>query len=786
MLKNYLLIALRALRRQQGYTAINLVGLALGLACSLFILLYIQDELKYDRHHEDAEQIYRVHTMFGDYGVALTPSIVAPLFTREFPEVQATTRLVPSRGVVRYEDHLFEESAFYYADSSFFDVFTHPFVHGTPDRALDRPNTVVLTASTAQRYFGKENPVGRTLLVDNQTDYEVTGVIEDLPLTSHYQFDVLASLASVPQLVSSEAWAPVNFYTYVRATDEAARARLDEKMPELVSRYLEADEDSRSLSLMPLVDIHLHANVEYELDPTGDIRYVYGFLTVGVLILLIACINYMNLATARSMQRAREVGVRKALGAFRGQLGRQFFAESAVLTGMALLLALSLVSTLLPAFNQFAGKDISATLLTDPWVLLTVGGVGVFVSFIAGSYPAVFLSRFKPVAVLRGTLHGVRGGQGLRKLLVVAQFGVSTVLIAGTAVVMAQLNYLQDQNLGFDKEHLVVLPIDDRLLSERSETIKADLLSHPSVRAATAITQPPGLLNWTYGMLPLDTPEAQWRPTKGLLADADVIDGLGLSLVAGRAFSSAPPTPDSTNYQFIVNETLASNQGWTVEDAVGQRLNIDGRIGSIIGVVADFHFRSLHDRIEPLTIWYQPALTQYLAVRLAPGEIQGALDHLEATWAVHAAHRPFTYRFLDGVYDRLYRSEQQMGQLASLFAGLAIVIACLGLLGLAAFAIQQRRKELGVRKVLGATVTQVVGLLTTDFLKLIGLALLVGLPVTYLALERWLSGFAYHVELSAGPFLLAAGLLVGIASLTVSSQAIRAALTNPIHTLRQE
>ncbi|MEM1128861.1 MAG: ABC transporter permease, partial [Bacteroidota bacterium] len=679
-------LAFRTLKRERGYAAINLVGLAVGLACSLFILLYVQDEWQYDQYHEDAEHIYRVHGVDEDGEFALTPTIVAPLFVREFPEVQAATRIDTRSGVVRYEQRLFEERNLFFVDSTFFDVFTHAFVHGGPEQALTRPRTMVLTASTAQRYFGDENPVGRTVLVNNASEYEVTGVVEDVPLTSHYQFDILASFASRTYWAENEVWDSANFYTYVRVSDAEAGETLAAKIPELIARREAAGDNARQLALMPLLDIHLFSEVPYELDPTGSIGYVLGFLTIGLLLLLIACINYMNLATARSMRRAREVGVRKAVGALRGQLAGQFYGESVLLVGISLVMALALVVGLLPFFNDLTAKGLTVGHFLTPGTLGLIAAVGLLVSLMAGSYPALVLSRFEPAAVLRGGVHGGRGGKGLRKLLVVAQFGISTVLIAGTAVVVSQLQFLQEQNLGFDKEHVVVMPLNDRTLRGSRDVIKADLLRSPAIRAASAINQVPGNLGWTSGIQFPGASADEWQATKGLPADADVVDGLGLTVIAGRAFPDSPPLPDSTNsnFQFIINETLAGRGGWTPEEAVGQRIQVDSRTGTIIGVVADFHFQSLREAIEPLTIWYDPDQTFNLAVRLTPGSQQAALAHLEATWAVHAAHRPFAYRFLDDVYDRLYRNEQQMGRLAGLFSGLAIFIACLGLLGLAA------------------------------------------------------------------------------------------------------
>ncbi len=788
MLKSYLRIALRTLRRQPGYTALNVTGLAVGVACCLFLLLYVRDELSYDRFHEDADAIYRVNMVVPqvDATIGVTPNIVAPLLTREFPEVRASTRVEPHGGLVRAGDRVFDDNDFYFVDSTFFDVFTFPLLAGDARTALNRPYTVVLTESTAEKFFGDADPIGRTLTRNNDEEYEVTGVVADVPATSHFTFDFLASFASREQWANEETWSSANFFTFVRTTSPEAGTGLQAKIDALVERLRAEGEEPRILALQPLTAIHLGTEVAYDLDATGDITYVYGFATVALLILLIACINYMNLATARSAQRAKEVGLRKSLGAFRGQLIRQFYSESAVLTFGGLVLALALVGLGLPWFNALSGKALTFGTLASPGIVALIVGIFVVVSVVAGSYPAFYLSNFQPARVLRGRVRVGRGASWLRQGLVVLQFGISAFLIAGTLVVTSQLRHMNAQNLGFDKEHLVILPLSDSILQEQYPAMEAALRQNPAVAAVTAINQIPGQLGWTSGFHAEGLAEADEFLIKGLPADAAVTDGLGLTLVAGRGFPATPPAPDSANYQFVLNETAVQRLGWTPDEAIGRRVAVDARWGDVIGVAQDFHFRSLQEAIEPLAIWYQPDQVFHLAVRLAPGDTRAALDGLEAVWGRFAAHRPFSYRFLDDVYDRLYRNERQLGQIISVFAFLAIFVACLGLFGLASFTAERRTKEIGVRKVLGASVPNLVALLTKDFVVLVLVAFAVAVPVAWLATSRWLEGFAYRIEVGPGVFLGAGAVVLTIALVTVGGQAFRAATTDPVKALRYE
>ena len=787
MLKNYLLIALRTLRRQKGYAALNVVGLAVGVACCLFLLLFVRDELSYDRFHEEPEALFRLHADFAERGreIALTPALVGPLLERELPEVQTFTRLVASGGVVRAEERVFDEGAFHFADSTFFEVFTHAFLAGDAETALDRPNTVVLTASTAERYFGDADPIGQTLVRNNDETFEVTGVMVDVPANSHYRFDFLASFSTLPW-VEHGAWTGANFYTYVRTRSVEAGETLPAQVSALLSRLEEAGESPWALRVVPVTDIHLHSRAEHEIDATGDATYVKGFTLVALLILLIACINYMNLATARAGQRAKEVGLRKSLGAFRGQLVRQFFSESAVLTSGGLALALVLVGIGLPWFNEISGKALTFGTLGEPEIIALVIGTFLVVSVVAGSYPALYLSGFQPARVLRGRAVASGASSWLRRGLVVLQFGVSAFLIAGTLVVMSQLRFLSDQHLGFDKEHLVTLPLGDPILREQYPAIEDAIRQSPNVTEVAAVNQIPGNLGWTSGFHAEGVSDEEPLYVRGLPADATVADGLGLELVAGAAFPASPPAPDSTNFLYLLNETAARQAGWTAEEAVGKRMAVDARRGEVVGVVRDFHFRSLHDAIDPLAIWYDPGNVRHLVVRLAPGDTRAALGHLEGVWGQFAAHRPFSYRFLDDVYDRLYRSEQQLGRIVSVFAFLAIFVACLGLFGLASFTAERRRKEVGVRKVLGATVPNLVLLLARDFVVLVAVAFVIAVPLVWLGMREWLGGFAYQVGLGPGPFLVAGGLLLAVALVTVSTQALRAASSDPVKALRYE
>ena len=786
MLRNYLLVALRTLRRQRVHTTINIVGLAVGVACCVFLLLFVRDELSYDRFHEHAESIHRVNILLDEGGtIALTPTIAAPWLKREIPEVVVATRVEKRGGLVSVDDQVFDERGFFFVDSTFFDVFTFPFVAGDPSTALDRPGTVLLTQSTAAKYFGDDDAMGRRILRNNEEEFEVTGIIADVPSNSHLQFDFLASFSSREYWANNEMWSAANFFSFVRLADDARVDVVQQKIHAQLAALLEVGEEPRNLVLQPLTSIHLRSGILYELDASGSMSYVIGFGALAVLVLLIACINYMNLATARSLLRSKEVGLRKSLGAARSQLIGQFYGEAALLAFGALVLACGIVSVGLPWFNQLSGKELSPSALFEPGILLLALGVFLIVALVAGSYPALFLSRTEPVRALRGRLGSTRSTTRVRRGLVVLQFTISAFLIVATLVVISQVRFMQNRDLGFDKEHVVEMPINDPVLYTSFTAIRQSLEASPAIVAASAVSQIPGQIGWTDRVQSEGMSEDDQFSIKGLPAEAGVVEALGIAVIAGRDFAENPPMPDSANFQYLLNETLVQQLGWTPDDAIGRRM-LEPRVGEVIGVVQDFNFNTLHVPIEPLAIWYSPRDIGRIVARIVPGQTDPALQHIRETWERFAPGVPFSYRFIDDVYNLQYEDERRMSGVLSIFAAIAILVACLGLLGLASFTAEKRTREIGVRKVLGASVPGIVGLLSRDFLVLVAIAFLAAAPLTWIALQKWLGGFAYQVDVGVGVFLLAGVAILVIALATVSTQAIRAATANPVKSLRYE
>jgi putative ABC transport system permease protein len=810
MLKNYLKIALRNLLRHKGYSLINVAGLAVGIACCLLILLYVQDELAYDRHHEKAGQIYRAaldgRLADKDFHFAVSCAPLAVILPQELPEVLASTRLRNRSGVlVRSGEKRFTEDHIFYADSTVFGVFTFPLVQGDPKTALAHPNAIVLTVAMAAKYFGDENPIGKTLALDDQ-DYQITGVMQDAPRQSHFHPDFLAAMATLPDS-RDPSWLNNNFYTYLVLPANTSATEFEAKVATVVKKYVDPqvkaavgigfDEFVASggryrYYLQRLPDIHLHSKLDVEIEANGDIKYLYIFSAIAVFILLIACINFMNLATARSANRAKEVGIRKVLGSFRSQLVQQFLSESILISVIALLIAIGLAELLLPFFNNLAAKQLQADFLSGNPARFGLIGFALLVGIIAGSYPAFFLASFQPVSVLKGKLSrpGGTGSRWLRSGLVVFQFAISIALIAGTAVVQQQLQYVQRQNLGFDKEHVVVIQKAGKL-KQQSPAFKQELLRSPEVLNASAATEVPGRWFSNTTVQPEGAPPDRFELLWYLAADEDFVKTLGMKIIAGRNFSKAFSTDSSA---VILNETAVKRLGLT--EAVGKKIVLMGRTReeslkfTVIGVLKDFHFESLRQEIRPLALFPQRALRErapgFVAVRLRPKNLPATLAFLENKWREFVPHHPFEYSFLDADFEALYRAEQRTGRIFGAFSALAILIACLGLFGLASFMTEQRTKEIGVRKVLGASVAQVVILLSKDFTRLVLIALMIAAPAAYLAMNRWLQDFAYRIEISWWVFALAGSVALFIALLTVSTQAIKAALANPVEALRYE
>ncbi len=806
MFKNYVKLALRNLKRYKGYSFINLTGLAIGIACCILILLYVQDEFSYDRYVDDYDRIYRMvldlSTPDGeDISLARTPPPWAPALAQDYPAVRNYVRLktpMVSWLVSNEErDKKFHEKGFYFADETVFEFFDFKLIQGDPRTALQDPLTLVLTESTAQRYFGGDDPVGKILRLDNAYDLEVTGVMQDVPPNSHFDFDILASihtLSSIPIYGDTNylTWRSALFpdlYTYIKLREGYAIADLEEQMPEFLDRYLAEILNQANISVRPhfqaLTSIHLHSNLEAEIRANSDISYVYIFSAIALFVLVIACINFMNLATARSSNRAQEVGMRKVVGAERKQLISQFIGESIVWAFLSLLLAVVLVSVTLPFFNAVSGKDLAVGMMTWDFAL-GILGLTMLVGILAGSYPAVFLSSFQPVAVFRGALKVGRSNSRLRKFLVVFQFTLSLIFIIGTAIVYNQLRYVQNKGLGFAKEQVVVLPMGDPRARQIYMTFKDRVMQEPEVLALSGTSSVPGGLIGVNLLLPEGATRGNEITLGSFLVDHDFVDALGLELVAGRAFSREFST--DTMQAFILNETAIRRLGWEGE-AVNKRLSMGNfKRGQVIGVVKDFHAKSLHQRIEPLVIHIAPDPDAFLqlAVRISTQNIDREIASLQTAWEEIYPHDPFVYSFLDEDFGRLYHSDRQRGQIFLTFSVLAVAIACLGLLGLASFTAEQKTKEIGIRKVLGASIPGIIRLLSMEFVKLVLLANLIAWPLAYLVMNNWLQNFAYRENIPLLIFPLAGVLSILIALVTVSFQATKAALTDPVDSIRTE
>lgn len=797
MLRNYLTIALRNFRKHPGYVAINIAGLAIGLCCCILILLFVRDELSYDQFHNHADRIARVNvemrlTDTPNYGTSSAYPL-ADFLTTSFPEIEAATRIHNAGSVLmrRGEVSDYEEKG-RYAEPSFFDIFDFSLERGNSETALTDPYTVVMTAEKARQYLGDTDPIGQAVSVKSwhgEHDLTVTGILAPVPEHSHLQFDFLISNET---LVAAQGerfttnWHSINGTTYLLLREGMDWAALDERIDPLVRDYVTGEYPGRNIwftyYLQPLTDIHLN-RLGLPNDAEGDMRYIYIFSTIALLILLIACINYMNLATARSAKRAKEVGMRKVLGAQRGQLARQFLIEAICLSGVAFLLAIALTELLLPVFNELTGKTLATHAWSNPTLIGALFGASLVTGVLAGSYPALFLSRFRPIKVLRGVYRAGSSGALLRKGLVVTQFACGVALIISTLVIFQQLDFMQEKRLGFEEEQVVVMPLRDMELKRQHAPIQQAMTAVPGVRAVTIGMSVPGTGGSGHGVRLAEAPKEEGFIQQVLAVDTEYEDVMGMELVAGRWFDADHPADSSA---YVINETAAHYFG--LDEPLGRQLNRNDNVGEIVGVVQDFHFASLHEEIKPLIIYMGKEAWDFnqMALKVDGQRLPETLAAMETAWQQVAPGQPFSYSFLDEDLDRLYASEQRLGKIFGTFAFLGIFVACLGLLGLAAFTAEQRTKEIGIRKVFGAGVPGLVLLLSKDFLRLVVFAFVIAAPVGYFLMQRWLEDFAYRIELGASVFVLAGVLAVLIALLTVSYQATRAALADPIKSLRYE
>ena len=802
MIRNYFKMAWRSLLKQKGFSFINIFGLATGMACSLLIFLFVKDETSYDRFHRDASQIYRVVKDFvNDDGSRLpdatTPPALAPAMQKDIPEVAITTRVFPGWGanfLIKYGDKKISEDKLYRVDSSFFDVFTFPFVHGNAKDAFKEVQSIVLTESSAKRYFGNDNPVGKTLQIDRLGNLMVTGVIKDVPHASHFHFDFLISTRKFGGNIDAD-WGFYNFYTYAKLKPNSDITAFTKKVQDVYKRN--TTDGANIFYVQPLTGIHLTSNLKWELEPNSDKLYVYVFTIIGIFILLIAGINYVNLATAKASVRAKEIGVRKVTGALRSSLIAQFLVESVITCLLAAVLAVIFAQLLLPVANALTLKHL--TVIGNPGVLgyMLVGVL--LLGMIAGFFPAIYLSSFKPIAVLKGLKMSEKGTLSLRKTLVVVQFTISIVLIIGALIISQQMRYLQSAKLGLNKEQVIVVKNADAMTAAERNAFQNTMLLVQEVKKVATSDGVVGGQNWTNSLSVKGSQNSQL--VNFLNVSYDFPDVLGIEMKEGRSFSSQFPADtlrngipggplEQTIGSIILNETAVKDLGVTAP-AVGKQIlwNSDADTMyyvTIVGVAKDFHFASLRNEIKPFAFVNNSKRAANFTIKLSTDNVQSSLAQIENTWKKFLAERDFEYYFLDETYAKLYQSEERFQKVFISLVILGIIIACLGLLGLATFSAQQRVKEIGVRKVLGASVPHVVALLSKDFLELVLIALVLAIPVAWWLMNDWLKDFAYRINIEWWIFLVAAIIAIIIAFVTVSTQAIKAAISNPVKSLRTE
>src|SRR5258708_5412003 len=805
MLRNYFKIAFRNIVRHKTFAAINIAGLAIGMACSIFILLWVQNELSYDKFHKNAGTIYRLTA-----GGATNSGPMVPELKAKIPAIKNFVRFSqPTTTVFEMGTKRFEEKAVFYADSTLLQVFSFPLINGNAETALTRPDAVLITEDMAKKYFGNENAMGKTLKRDNKDNLVVTGVLKNIPANSHLQFDFIMPMSAIAQSdwrLRGNIWPSYDFYDYIQLDKNfkatpAALAGLGRQVNELVGEHIK--ENAPNIRLQPLADIHLRSDYHSNLPGQGNIQYVNIFFVVALFILAVACINFMNLATARSTRRAKEVGLRKVVGAGRMQLIGQFLGESLLISFIALLIAIGIVCLLLPVFNNLAGKELSIQLLDGKLIALLLG-IALFTGLISGSYPALFLSGFKPVEVLKGNqgyrrlrtspeqgttlwakfLKMMGGNLNFRNGLVVVQFVVSIVLLAGTAVVYRQLNYIRNRDLGYNKSNLLYMPMTGEM-GDKQRSLKAELKTNPLTANFTTITDPiSNLSSDTYGV--------EWEGMT--VADKNIwfsktwvtdgfFDVTQMKMASGRALS-ATEFADSGNY--VINEKSAKIMGMTPTTAIGKSLTFSGDKGIIVGVVKDFNYKPVQTAIEPMILAFNKWNGGIVLVRTQPGKTEATIQALEQISKQLNPSFPFSYGFVDQDINNLYKGEQQMGSLFNVFAIIAIFISCMGLYGLSAFMAEQRTREIGVRKVRGASVFNVGYLLSTEFTRLILVVIVIAIPIAWFATNKWLSSFAYRVNVGWTICLIASLGALAIAWITVSYESVKAAIVNPIKSLRTE
>jgi len=795
MFKNYLKIALRNMKRHEGYSAINIIGLAIGITCCLYIFLYVQQELSYDRYHKDADRIYRIACRWEGEAVMLSIPLnsfpVADVVKERYSEVESIGRLGRrDRVLIRYRDKVFYENGLLPAEPEIFDIFHIPLLKGGPTSKLAQPNTIILTERMAEKYLGSEDPIGKSIQVNN-VDFEVIGVVQDAPVNTHLYYDFIASIRKFYTEEEMRAWTLSRVYTYVKLVAGADVDAFASKIRSLSDSFLGKDFPfQRFHFLQPVTGIHLSSRLQYELKPPGNKAYILIFSAVGLLILLIACLNFINLATTASFHRSREVGMRRVIGAQKSQIIRQFLLESFLIALSAVVLSLGLTYLSIPYFMKAFGMEIMLVDVLRPTVFLMLLGCILLVGVGAGSYPAFFLSRLNPARILKGTKGGdSRSRSRLRQALVVLQFAISVGLIISTLVMYRQIDYMKNASLGFDKQQKLIIPATGVNLKEKYQTVKSEYLSRALVKGVTVSSSVPGLETDSWGVHKLEQTEEYAVDMKHLFIDEDFLPEYGIELSAGKNFQGYRATDAQA---CLLNEAAVKLLGWaSAEEALGQKLVVgpEDNVETVIGVVRDFHLQGLQSVIEPLVLdsvdsqWFN---LNIITLNISTSDLKEVLVFAEKTWNKLFPGRPFEYSFLDEDFNRLYITEEVRSRIFGVFTLLGLFVACLGLLGLASFAAEQRTKEIGIRKVLGASVSGIILMLSKEFTKWVVIANAVAFPVVYFVMSQWLQNFAYRTSISLWIFILSALSTLILALITVFFQAIKAATANPVDSLRYE
>jgi len=794
MLKNYLLLAFKNFRKQKLFSLINILGLTVGITCCLMIFLFIMNEFSYDKFHKNGKDIYRIYRVGETNGEKRNIPWVSPPYARalanDYPDaIKATMRVQPDNDLVRYKNVSFNEKNIYLVDSNFFSFFSFRLLRGNPATVLNDPLSIVMTQSAAKKYFGNDDPIGKVIDFNEKMRLKVTGIAEDVSPNSHLNFDMLVPLANWRNEFWMNQWPNNGLFVYLQLNPSVHPDQVQKLFPQFMDKYMgkffrEAG-FKMDLVMKPLLGIYFEGENPFDGVKHGSKKMVYIFMSIAVLILLIACINFMNLATARATDRSKEVGLRKVMGAVRRQLAWQFIFESLLFAIIAAVLAVLLLQAVMPAYTGFLGYNLPAY-WTNPLLYIFLVGVVIAVGVLAGSYPALLLSSFSPIESLRGKLKVGKHGAFFRKALVVFQFGISVLLIISVTIVMKQMHYVRTTDLGFNKEQSMIVKLDNGKIWDNKINFKNQLQADPAVSNVSLMTGEPGGFHDTYGF------EAESKPGEKLMlntefADFEYVKTLGLKIISGRDFS--PQFPTDSTYAVIINRAAANLLGYTPQQAIGKWIkNISGDSvrRKIVGVVEDYHYASLKQVIGPLVVSTKKDDRRLALIKLKTAQMQQVINRIRKMYVANAPDFPFEYSFLDEKFDALYKSEIKQESLLSIFSGIAICIACLGLFGLASYTALKRTKEIGVRKVLGSSVENIVLLLSKDLLKPVLLGTIIAVPAGYFIMEKWLQGFVYRTNIHWWLFAVAALVAMLIALLTVSVQAVNAALANPVKSLRTE